>query len=87
MSCTARARNAVTQIFVYLDTLDNKLGSCQTTIENYSDYINSIVATSGFEDEVDDCLTAGFSGVQALQGSLNTLSASVSGIREEMGEL
>lgn len=87
MSCTTRARNAVTQIFVYLDTISNQLGGTRSTISDFDDYLDNIVATSGFEDEVNDCLSAGFSGVQSLQAGLNALSATMSGVVDDIAAL
>lgn len=87
MSCTTRARNAVTQIFVYLDTISNQLGSARSTISDFDDYIDSIVTTSGFEDEVNACLSAGFSGIQVLQTGLNNLSAAMSGVVDDITAL
>jgi len=87
MSCTTRARNAVTQIFVYLDTMSNQLGSAQNTISDFDDYIENIVATSGFAEEVNSCLSVEFSGIQVLQEGLNSLAASMSGVVEDIANL
>ena len=86
---TSRGRNTVTQLNMYLDTIENGLEASVNSITQFTDYVQTIAADPEWMNEVDEALKAGVSGwvaISDLASALGDLSVSMSGVIQQIGE-